>query len=457
MRNVLWAFLGCLAGCSSVSKTATAPEQPIRLVTLDPGHFHAALVQKSMYAGVDSVVHVYAPEGPDLKWHLDRVFAYNARPAEPTRWREIVYTGDDFLEKMIAGKKGNVVVMAGNNRKKTEYIHRAVEAGFHVLADKPMAIDPPNFTLLQKAFAAAEQRNVLLYDIMTERYEITSMLQRAFSMEPSLFGQLEKGTPGNPAITKESVHHFYKYVSGNILTRPPWFFDVLQEGEGIVDVTTHLVDLVQWAAFPEQAIDYRKDVRLQSARRWTTDLSQAQFNAVTKLNGFPDYLRKDVSDTVLKVYSNGEINYVLKGVHAKVSVIWAYQAPEGTGDTHYSIMRGSKANLVIRQGAEQKFRPVLYIEPAGSVSEPDLTTALRSVQAKYPGIDLKKTTEGWEVVVPEKYHNGHEAHFGQVMEKFLQYVKQGKLPDWEVPNMITKYYITTTALELAKQTQTAAQ
>ena len=43
------------------------------------------------------------------------------------------------------------------------------------------------------------------------------------------------------------------------------------------------------------------------------------------------------------------------------------------------------------------------------------------------------------------------------MEKFLQYVKQGKLPDWEVPNMITKYYITTTALELAKQTQTAAQ
>lgn len=472
-------FFLLLAGCTSVSKTSTAGNN-IRLVTLDPGHFHAALVQKTMYQDVDSVVHVYAPEGPDLRWHLDRVFAYNKRPSDPTRWEEIVYTGNDFLEKMIAEKRGNVVVMAGNNRKKTEYINRAVEAGFHVLADKPMAIDPPNFTLLQKAFATAAEKNVLLYDIMTERYEITSMLQRAFSMEPSVFGQLEKGSPENPAITKESVHHFYKYVSGNILTRPPWFFDVLQEGEGIVDVTTHLVDLVQWAAFPEQVIDYKKDVQLTSARRWPTYLSGDEFNAVTKLDGFPDYLKKDLIDSsqrprrvdrnipepgpphnrtnpILPVYSNGEINYVLNGVHAKVSVVWAYQAPEGTGDTHFSVMRGSKANLVIRQGAEQKFRPVLYIEPVGSLNASDITTALRSVQAKFPGIDLKKTAAGWEVVVPEKYHNGHEAHFAQVMEKFLQYVKEGKLPHWEVPNMIAKYYITTSALELAKQTQTAAQ
>lgn len=35
----------------------------VHLVTIDPGHFHAALVQKTMYADVDSVVHVYAPQG----------------------------------------------------------------------------------------------------------------------------------------------------------------------------------------------------------------------------------------------------------------------------------------------------------------------------------------------------------------------------------------------------------
>ena len=63
------------------------------------------------------------------------------------------------------------------------------------------------------------------------------------------------------------------------------------------------------------------------------------------------------------MYCNGEINYTLRGVHAKTSVTWNYKAPEGTGDTHYSIMRGTKANLVIRQGAEEKYQPTLYIEP----------------------------------------------------------------------------------------------
>jgi hypothetical protein len=38
----------------------------VKLITLDPGHFHAALIQKEMYAGVSSRVHVYAPLGPDL-------------------------------------------------------------------------------------------------------------------------------------------------------------------------------------------------------------------------------------------------------------------------------------------------------------------------------------------------------------------------------------------------------
>ena len=79
---------------------------------------------------------------------------------------------------------------------------------------------------------------------------------------PDVFGKLEEGTPDNPSVTKESIHHFYKYVSGNILTRPAWFMDTKQQGEGIVDVTTHLVDLVQWECFPEQTLDYSLSLRL---------------------------------------------------------------------------------------------------------------------------------------------------------------------------------------------------
>jgi len=166
-------------------------------------------------------------------------------------------------------------------------------------------------------------------------------------------------------------------------------------------------------------------------------------------------LKKDISNDTLRVYSNGEIIYTLKGVHAKVVVIWNYMAPEGAGDTHYSIMRGTKANLIIRQGAEQSYVPTLYVEPLANVDvaafEKALTDNLPKIQAKYAGVQMKKAEIGWEVVIPRQFYIGHEAHFGQVVERFLKYLVDGKLPDWEVPNMITKYYTTTKAWELAQK------
>lgn len=457
MRKKLVATGFALALGMLLNKEASAQtSKEIKLITLDPGHFHAALVQKNMYPEVSPEVRVYAPVGADLDFHLQRIKGYNTRTDSPTKWDEKVYTGNDYFEKMLAEKAGNVVVIAGNNRIKADYLEKSINAGFNVLADKPMIISEKDFDKLKRTFALAAQKKVLLYDIMTERYEISTMLQREFSMSAAAFGKLEKGTPENPAVTKESVHHFYKYVSGSVLTRPSWFMDVSQQGEGIVDVNTHLVDLIQWECFPEQIIDYKKDIKINDARRWTTDMTLSQFKTITKTDGFPDYLKKDVvNDTLLKVFSNGEINYQLKGVHAKASVIWAYQAPEGGGDTHYSIMRGTKANLIIKQGPEQNYKPTLYIEPINNdkAYETGLNQALAVVQKKYPGVSLKKNDKGWEVEIPEKYKEGHEAHFGRVTEKYLEFLKQGKLPAWEVPNMIAKYYTTTQALKLASKTQ----
>ncbi|HLO58916.1 MAG TPA: putative oxidoreductase C-terminal domain-containing protein [Bacteroidales bacterium] len=425
----------------------------VRLITLDPGHFHAALVQKTMYAGIDSNIYVYAPGGQDLQEHLARIASYNQRADNPTRWNEVVYSGSDFLEKMLLDKKGNVVVLAGNNQKKTEYIKASVDAGLNVLADKPMAINALDFEILRQSFAEAETKKLILYDIMTERSEITTILQRELSMNSALFGILEKGTPENPAVTKESVHHFYKYVSGSALKRPAWFFDTEQQGEGIVDVTTHLVDLIQWECFPEQSIDFLKDIRINTAKRWPTPIMLSQFTEVTGLKSYPEFLQKEVQDTMLNVYSNGEINYVIKGVHAKVSVTWNYKAPEGTGDTHYSIMRGTKANLIIRQGKDQNYKPILYIEPL--IKDPGFSPVVDSamivIQKTYPGITAVNEGSVWKVNIPDQYKISHEDHFAQVMQRFLEYLKNGNMPAWEVPNMLAKYYTTTRAFEMASQ------
>jgi predicted dehydrogenase len=427
-------------------------QEQVKLITLDPGHFHASLVQKTMYPQISPDVYVYAPAGSDVQDHLDGIKRFNTRAESPTSWNEVVYTGDDYLQKMLNEKKGNVVVISGKNAKKTEYISEAVGAGFNVLADKPMIITWEKFPLLVKAFETADKNKVLLYDIMTERYEITTILQKELSQIPAVFGNLQKGSPDNPAVTKESVHHFCKKVAGNPIKRPAWFFDSAQQGEGLVDVSTHLVDLIQWECFPGKVIDYKTDIQMLSARRWTTPITLPQFQKVTRLDSYPDSLGRYVKDGVLSVFSNGEMIYRINGVCAKVSVTWNFQAPEGAGDTHYSIMRGTRCNLVIQQGAEQNYKPMLYVEAvAGTELEANLKQAIDgTLQKKYPGIRLEAIGSGkWRVTVPEKYHVGHEAHFTQVMGKYLRYLDEGKMPAWEVPNMIAKYYTTTTAQKLA--------
>ena len=450
-----FAILFSFCGTKKEQSTQEMPSEKLKLMTLDPGHFHAALVQKKMYKNVDSVVYVYAPEGKDIELHIDRIRGFNTRKEDPTMWVEEVYMGPDFFEKMLKEKPGNVLVLSGNNAKKDDYIIRTINLGIHILADKPMIISPEAFPTLENAFKLAAENNVLLYDIMTERYEITTILQKKLSEIPEIFGQLLPGSPEQPSITKESVHHFFKYVSGNPLIRPAWFFDVEQQGEGIVDVTTHLVDLVQWECFPEQIINYPEDIEIINAQRWTTDMSPEQFKKVTGLDSYPEYLTKDIEDGILKVYSNGDIVYKIKDIHAKVSVIWKYQAPEGTGDTHYSVMRGSNSDLIIRQGAEEGYKPILYVSAKGDTAA--FSSALNRVigtdlQKTYPGIAVEKISESeWKVNIPDEYKVGHEAHFSQVTEKYLEYLEKGNMPAWEVPNMLAKYYITTSALALAKK------
>ena len=192
------------------------------------------------------------------------------------------------------------------------------------------------------------------------------------------------------------------------------------------------------------------DVNMLSAKRWATPLTLEEFQQVTGRESYPDFLQKDIKNGKLEVFSNGEMNYTLKGKHAKVSVIWNFQAPEGSADTHYSMMRGTKANLMIRQGKEEKYRPALYVKLIGSDLAQLEKAVKQTLQAKYPGIDLLKMPNGeYQVIVPDSYHNGHEAHFAQVTEKFLEYYQNGNIPAWEEPNMITKYYTTSKARTVA--------
>lgn len=423
-------------------------EDKIRWITLDPGHFHAALVQKIMYDEINPEVHVYAPKGPDLELHLNRISAYNQRTEQPTSWNTKVYEKADFYEQFLKEKSGSVVVLSGNNKKKTTYILDAINQGFHVYADKPMVIQPEEFQTLEKAFKLAGEKNLLIYDIMTERSEITTLLQKELSQEVSVFGKLIKGSPKEPAIVKSSVHHYSKKVSGRPLIRPAWFFDTQQQGEGLVDVSSHLVDLTFWECFPEQAIQ-RSDIQLLDAQRWPTAMSLADFKNVTHLDRFPEYLNPYIKNDSLFVFANGAMVYTLKGHHAKVEVLWNFKAHDGTGDTHYSIMRGTKADLEILQTEKENYTPTLYVNPKEGFDVDAFQKAMTQLSKKYSGLSFKNKGEQFVIVIPDRWREGHEAHFAAVTRRFIKYFKKQKLPTWEVTNMLSKYHLTTTALKQA--------
>jgi predicted dehydrogenase len=433
---------------------ATVPE--VRLMTVDPGHFHAALIQKEMYPGVAPRVDVFAPLGPDLLEHLKRVSSFNARADRPTAWLTEVHASPDFFERMLRERPGNLVILSGRNRGKIERIVACVRGGLNVLADKPWILESEDLRKVEAALADADARGLVAYDIMTERFELTSILQRALVNDPATFGEIVKGTEGDPGVYMESVHHLMKTVAGAPNIRPAWFFDTAEQGEGLNDIGTHLADLVQWTLFPDQALDYKSDVRVLAAQRWPTVIPEDQFRRVTGEPRFPGRLSGSIKDGKLEYYANTLVSYALRGVHTKLNVIWDWEAPPGAGDTHFALYKGSRARIEVRQTQADRFLPELYVVPATAALEPEVLAAVKAkiaaLQPLYPGVGVEDRGAEIHVTIPETLRTGHEAHFAQVTAGLLKYLRQRHtLPAWERPNMVAKYYVTTTGTELSRK------
>jgi hypothetical protein len=454
VRTCCFAALGLLAGLG-LAVSAPAAEPGVRLITLDPGHFHAGLIQKEMVPGVDPTVHVYAPLGPDLLAHLGRVSAFNRRAENPTSWRLEVHTGPDFLERMLREKPGNVVVLSGRNRGKMDRILASVEGGLSVLADKPWVIAAADFPKLEKALSLAERKGLVAYDVMTERSEITTILQGDLARDPQVAGTVGPGTENEPAVEMESVHHLMKVVAGSVNLRPAWFFDTEEQGEALGDVATHLVDLVPFLLYPGQGIDYRSEIRVLGAKKWPTVLDRAQLLRLTGEKQLDPALAARLKGDTLDYFANGAVSYTIRGAHVRLKALWNYEAPEGGGDTHVAIVRGSRSRIEILQGAEQKWRPELYVVPVRSADAPAVRAALErrigELAKARPGLTVEDDGARFRVGIPDRYRIGHEAHFAEVTGRFLGYLKDpASLPKWEEANMLAKYWVTTQAVEMSR-------
>ncbi len=416
------------------------------LIILNPGHFHAGLTLRQGHPRLSDDVYVYAPDGPDVEGFLRMVASFNERAQAPTRWKLHVQRGADPMQRLLAERAGDIVILSGRNDIKMESIGRLHAQGFYVLGDKPWLIGADELDLLHEATA----RPPLAMDIMTERHQIATQLQQALARAPDLFGQFRR-TGTEPALAFRSIHHLYKIVNDRPLRRPAWFFDTAVQGEGMMDVTTHLVDLAQWFCGNGVLLDYGRDVQLRSAKQWPTVVPREIFSRITGLDDFPAAIREHVRGDTLDYLCNASIDYRLRGVPVRIESLWNLAIPEGGGDTHYAVARGTRADLIVDQGPETGYLTRLSVQPPGNgaVNERALVRALDALQPVFPGVGYRRDGPVMRLTIPEALRTGHEAHFAAVLDQFISYIDQGRWPPTLAPDLVCKYTLLARARDLS--------
>jgi predicted dehydrogenase len=408
------------------------------LLILNPGHFHAALVLRERHPSLTDDIYVYSEPGPELDAFLDIVESFNSREVNPTRWQINVYRGSDSLDKLIAEKKGDIAVLAGRNNTKMENIDTLNRAGIAILADKPWVTTTEALPFLRSAMAPDRP---LAADIMTERYEIATLLQKEFLAAENVFGKVRIEPDGSPAVFKECVHHLYKIVNQKPLVRPVWYFDIDVQGEGIVDTTIHLVDMIQWMLFSGIPIDFDKDIELLEARRWATGVPLDKFIKITGTDQFPRAIREYVKDNILDYYCNGELIYRIKDVPVHLRELWYLDEPPGGKDTHRSLIKGTRSDLMIRQLPETGFKTELLVVPGQGREQVEIAVQeyLAKLSDRYPGLSAVPEKNALLIEIPDDLRTTHEQHFYRVRDAFIENLDRGTAPPEHRACTLAKY------------------
>lgn len=419
---------------------------------LNPGHFHAALVLRESSARIDENIVVYGDDGPGISAFVDLVQAFNNRSESPTNWRIERRAGDVATLVDDAGSDGtDIVVLAGHNHLKLEQLATLIRAGLHVFADKPWLTASTQLDLLDLALAGPG----LVMDIMTIRHEILSRLCHEIVHTDDVFGGFASSSPEQPAIELGSVHHLFKLVNGQALKRPVWYFDVRQQGDGMVDIQSHMVEQAMWFVADEAKVDIEQ-VSLVSARRWATPVNAELFAQVTGETTYPDVVKDDVdSQGVLQYSCNGEIVWSLDDVVIRQRAEWREREPEGAGDMHRVVLRGNAARVEVQQGPETGFKAEVSIVPAvGSdidTLNDNTRRALPDWQRRFPGLELIRRNGSIRVDAPAELDLGHESHFPLVRDRFLDIIDSGAGDAAVRARIDTRYRLIAKARDLALQ------
>ncbi len=136
----------------------------------------------------------------------------------------------DFRE-LIENTKPDIVAVANENDKKAEVCLVCLDYGADLIVDKPMALSIEDVASLKKKANASSRSILMLFSLRGDPQCI------------KLHEIVHSGLIGDPVQIYGKMS-----VEMKAEKRPPWFLDSRRSGGPILDLSIHMVDLVEWVS-----------------------------------------------------------------------------------------------------------------------------------------------------------------------------------------------------------------
>src|SRR5690606_29278679 len=120
---ILGSVFSLTLGFMPIVKRYVEGQTPLfKLIVLSPEHPHGVYIQQTFSNFLDKEVSVYAASKANIQdSYLNRIERFNKKSKKQDAWRLHIYTGADYLEKMLQEKNGDIALIASNNQLKSTY------------------------------------------------------------------------------------------------------------------------------------------------------------------------------------------------------------------------------------------------------------------------------------------------------------------------------------------------
>ncbi len=182
-------------------------------------------------------------------------------------------------------------------------------------------------------------------------------------------------------------------------------------------------------------------------------LTLPEFERLTGANEWPVFLKPSVHKDRLEYDCNNTALYTMRGIYTAISDRWEYESPGALSDSYLVLYRGTHSTIRERTSKLENYIPEIDVIPNAGENLAVFTAALerRLKHLSFPNLSLRPNGREIRVVIPAEDRARGGSTFSQLVEQFLKYVRDPQsLPSWEKPNMLAKYYVTTTAVDLAR-------